>query len=152
MVKPEEIFAEAQKLQAAAHTEMEYRAVIERAYYGAYHAANELEESFPHRSTYTPTNVGEHEALIRRLERPNTALAYDLSIISRDVGTQLKMLRPLRHLATYKIKEAVHITQVEEAMASAKDILTECNIGKRKIAAAKAAPSAATSPSVPAAP
>lgn len=116
---------------------------LEHAYYSAYHAANELEKSFPARSAYVRANVGDHESLFLLLEHPNAGLDYELRIISLDIGAQLRMLRPFRKLATYEIANDVTITGVEEAMAAAKDIVAECGKGKRKVAVHRAAPPAA---------
>ena len=134
MVTPDELFAAAEKFAAEANDEADYRVAIERAYYAAYHAANELEKSFPARSTCKRQGVGVHETLFLVLESPAPTLDYGLSIISQDIGAQLRMLRPFRVLATYRIQDSVTITDVEETMAGARDVVDECRKARSKLA------------------
>lgn len=133
MAEPADFLAQAIKLQASATTDADYRGVIDRAYYGAFHAARILEESLPHRSQAAVGNFGVHEALIQRLERPNAQLDYGLKTISKDIGAQMRMLKPLRELASYELDESIRVDQAEQAIAAANDILAECAKGKRKI-------------------
>ena len=132
MVAPQELLAHAEKLLQSAENHLDYRTVIERAYYSAYHAALRLEESLPLRSA-AQTNTGSHDALLQRLERPHKELAYALRIISQDVGAQLRIFKALRELATYELEEAVSVDQAEEAILAAKDILRECSKGHAKM-------------------
>lgn len=134
MVKPADLLAQATKLLAAATNDLEYRVVIDRAYYGAYHAACEFEEQLPCRSRATPPSAGSHEALLQRLERPDTQLDYTLKVISKDIAAQLRMLKPLRELASYELKETIRVDQAELAVRASKEILAECVQGCKKIA------------------
>ena len=43
MATPEDLLAQAVKLLASAGGDLDYRVVIDRAYYGAYHAALQFE-------------------------------------------------------------------------------------------------------------
>ena len=133
MVAPHDLLVQAIELQKAAKKDLDYRNVIERAYYGAYHAALEFEEKLPHRSQAAPRNVGTHESLFQRLERPDPKLEYVLQVISKDIAAQMRMLKPLRELATYELKETIRIDQAEEAIMITKDILAECAKGHRRI-------------------
>ena len=137
MVTPEQLFAEAKKWFASATSESDYRAVIERAYYAAFHAANELEKSLPVRSTYRRQGVGDHESLFLTLEHPDQNLDYALQGIGRYIAVQLRIMRPLRTLATYKIHNTVAIIDVEEALAAAVDVMEECANGQRKVTQTK---------------
>ena len=136
-VRPQDLLDFAQKLLKTAGTHVEYRAVIEQAYYGAYHAAEQFEEALPQRSTVTTNKMGSHEALLLRLEVPNPQLDYGLRIISQDIGAQLRMLKPLRELATYELKEPLNVNQAELMIAGAKDVISECTKAKSKFAAKK---------------
>jgi uncharacterized protein (UPF0332 family) len=133
VVEPEDLLAQAIKLLASASNELDYRNVIERAYYSAYHAARQFEEQLPHRSQAVPQNAGSHEALFQRLERSDGQLDYGLKVISKDIAAQLRMLRPLRELASYELGERVRIDQAEEAVRAAKDIMAECAQGRKKL-------------------
>lgn len=135
MAEPGDFLAHAIKLLKSAGTDQEFRVVIDRAYYGAFHAAQQFEEKLPHRSKYIAEGVGVHEALIQRLERPNDQLDYGLKVISKDVGAQMRVLKPYRELASYELKETIRVDQAEAAIAGAKDILSECDKGCKKIAA-----------------
>lgn len=125
MVKPEDLLAHAVKLLKSASNDIEYRSVVIHAYYGAYHAALQFEEQLPLRSDWVPRGAGAHEKLIQLLEHPAAKLDYGLRIISQDVGAQLRMLKPLRELASYELNETLRIDQAEEAVESARDILAE---------------------------
>ena len=133
MAEPEDFLAQAIKLLASAGSDIDYRAVIDRAYYGAFHAARQFEEKLPYRSQ--AQSAGSHEALFQRLERPAGQLDYGLKVISKDIAAQLRMLKPLRELASYELGETVRIDQAEEAVRAAKDILAECIQGHKKLKA-----------------
>ena len=131
MAEPEDLLAQAIKLLASAGNDLDYRVVIDRAYYGAYHAARQFEEQLPYRSQ--AQHPGTHEALLQRLERPDGQLDYGLKVISKDIAAQLRMLKPLRELASYELGETVRIDQAEEAVRAAKDIVTECAQGRKRL-------------------
>ena len=132
MVEPEDLLAQAIALLASARNELDYRNVIERAYYSAYHAAFAFEEHLPRCSKAQPQK-GTHDALLQRLERPDAQLDYGFQTTSRYVGVQLRMFKAIRELATYELKESIGIHQAEEAILKAKDILAECAQGQRKL-------------------
>lgn len=135
MAKPEDFLNQAIKLLASAGNDPDYRNVIDRAYYGAYHAARQFEEQLPYRSQAAPQNAGSHETLIQRLERPDSQLDYGLKVISKDIAAQMRMLKPMRELASYELEERVRVDQAEQAVLAAKDILAECVQGCKKLKA-----------------
>lgn len=135
MVQPEDLLAHAIRLLESADSDLDYRVVVERAYYSAYHAARELEERLPQRSGVTTDKMGSHEGLLLRLERPHPKLDYGLSILSKDIGAQLRQLKPLREIASYELDETVRVDQAEDAIEAAKDVLVECRKGMRKVGA-----------------
>jgi hypothetical protein len=136
VAEPEDFLAKAEKLLASASADPDYRAVIDRAYYGAFHAARQFEEHLPYRSQAAKTEkAGSHEWLFRRLERPDRQLDYGLSVISRDIGSQLRQLKPIREIATYELEETVRVDQAEGAVKAAKDIMAECAKGRKKLEA-----------------
>jgi len=134
---PEDLLAYAVEQLRSAKGEIDYRVAIEKAYYGAYHAARQFEEALPHRSQLSTEKTGSHDGLFQRLEVPNSMLDYGLRIISQDIGAQMRQLKPLREIATYELKETVRIDQAELAIAGAKDVIAECAKGQRKIAGLK---------------
>jgi hypothetical protein len=133
VVKPEDLLAHAIKLMGSAGNDLDYRGVINNAYYGAYHASLRFEESLPVRSKADPQKAGTHEGLLQRLERPDPQLDYGLRVISLDIAAQMRMLKPLRELASYELGETIRVDQAEEAIRSAKDILAECAKGQNKL-------------------
>lgn len=137
MARPEDFLGHAVKLLKTAGNDVEYRAVIESAYYGAFHAAREFEESLPLRSVVNTSSTGSHDALLQRLECPNANLDYALSIISKDIGGQMRQLKALRELAFYEISEPVHVGQAEQTIEGAKDVISECAAAKKKLQAGK---------------
>ena len=124
MVDPKDLLAHAIRLLGSAKDDLDYRVIIDRAYYGAYHAAGQFEERLPIRSTAVVQKAGSHEALLHRLERPHEQLDYALKVISKDIGAQLRMLKPLRELASYDLGEGIRIDQAEEAIRTATDFST----------------------------
>lgn len=137
MAAPEDFFSQAIKQLASAAGDLDYRLVIGRAYYAAYHAANQFEERLPRRSQVIVQNAGAHENLLQRLERPDGRLDYGLKVISKDIAAQLRMLKPLRELADYELKETIRVDQAEEAIRTAKDVLAECNKARPKLKASQ---------------
>ena len=135
MATPADFLAQAVKLLAEASGDMDYRGAIVDAYYGAYHAALEFEERLPHRSQANTESTGSHDALIQRLERPHHQLDYGLRIICQDIGAQMRMLKPLREIASYELKETVRVDQAEQAIQAAKDVMAECDRGRNKLRA-----------------
>jgi uncharacterized protein (UPF0332 family) len=123
--KPEDFLAEARKLLKVASSDIEYRNIVNNAYYAAFHAAKDFEEKLPHRSKHFAQGVGTHESLIQRLEKPDASLEYGLKIRSKEIGAQMRMLKPLRELAFYELDEPVRIETVEEAIEAAEDVLKE---------------------------
>lgn len=125
-VTPEDFLAQAVKQLASASSDPDYRTVITSAYYGAYHAVVKLEERFPHRSLTVVKNVGSHEALLARLERPNPKLDYGLRVLSSELAAQLRIFKALREVASYEPDQDVRVDQAEQAVLSAKEIIAEC--------------------------
>lgn len=125
MVKPEDFLKQAVEFLASANDEIGYRLIIVQAYYSAYHAALRFETSLSPRSQAATHNFGVHEALIQRLERPNNELEYIVKISSKDIGAQLRILKPLREIASYELGESIRIDQAEAAVGAAKDIFSE---------------------------
>lgn len=123
MAEPEDLLDQAIRLLGSARNDLDYRVVIDRAYYGAYHAARQFEEQLPHRSQAVTENTGSHDALLQRLERPNGQLDYGLKVISKDIAAQMRMLKPLRELASYELGDTIRVDQAEQAIAAAKDVL-----------------------------
>lgn len=137
MATPEDLLAQAVQLLKSATNDLDYRVVIDRAYYGAYHAARQFEEALPLRSQANTDDTGSHDGLLQRLERPNPKLDYGLKIISQDIAAQMRMLKPLRELASYELQETIRIDQAEEAIAGAKDVLAECGKARKKLTSPK---------------
>ncbi|HXM83634.1 MAG TPA: hypothetical protein VN929_17110 [Burkholderiales bacterium] len=135
MAQPADFLAQAIELLKTAGNDLDYRLVIDRAYYGAYHAARQFEEALPHRSQVTTDKTGSHDGLFQRLECPNPKLDYGLKVISQDVGAQMRMLKPLRELASYELQETIRVEQAEQAIEGAKDVIAECAKGRKKLAA-----------------
>jgi uncharacterized protein (UPF0332 family) len=133
VVQPADLLGQAVKLLVSARVDLEYRVVIDRAYYGAYHAALQFEERLPNRSGAVPPNAGSHESLFQRLERPDSQLDNGLKQISKYIAVKMRMLKPLREIASYKLEETVRVDQAEEAVRAAKDVLEECALGRKKI-------------------
>lgn len=132
MVEPAALLRYAEELLASAKTELDYRTVIERAYYSAYHIAVVFEDGLPHRSTIQ-TSTGSHDALIQRLERPSPNLDDRLRNISKYVGAELRAFKALRELASYRLEEVIRVDQAEQANLAARDIAEECTLGNRII-------------------
>lgn len=126
MPGPKDFLAHAEAYLPKAQTDVDYRSVVVNAYYAAYHAARRFEESLPERSQLTTSNTGSHDALIKRLECPHSKMPYALITTSKYVGGQMRMFKALRELASYELQESVGVNQAEEAIRSAKDILSEC--------------------------
>ncbi|TMG75113.1 MAG: HEPN domain-containing protein [Betaproteobacteria bacterium] len=133
MATPADLLAHAKELLKSAGKDLEYRLVIERAYYAAFHAAQEFEEALPRRSQVSTDKTGSHDGLFQRLECPDAKLDYGLRIISQDIGAQMRLLKPLRELASYELHETIRVDQAEAAIAGAEEVMAECGKARKKI-------------------
>ena len=132
MADPKDLLNHAIKLLKSSNSDVEYRNVIQQAYYSAYHAAAWFEEHLPARSSpHRGAKTGSHDAMLQRLERPDQELAYGLQTTSKYVATQMRIFKALRELATYDLKVPIRIDQAEVSIKMAKDIVEECSRGKR---------------------
>jgi uncharacterized protein (UPF0332 family) len=135
VVTAAELFASAEQQLKEASTELEYRAVVERAYYAAYHAAASFEEKLPARSAAATGRgtTGSHDALIQRLERPSPTLDYGLSVISKEVGATLRMLKPHREHAAYDLEDPIRVDHAEATVRGAREVLAEVKRAMSKL-------------------
>jgi hypothetical protein len=118
MIKPIDLLSLADRLLASG-IEVDGRAAVSRAYYGAYHAAQELiaEEC----GVVLPRGADAHQTIHR-------CLMNCQDVVLRDAGSRLESLREERNRADYDLDDArfakaanVHV-QVEKAKVVAAQI------------------------------
>ena len=108
-------------------TEIAARNVINRAYYGAYHACKIWHSCLSILGNVKAGNFGEHEVLIQRLSNPFEKTTHpncsSASKISRQKGYALRSLKHERSRADYDLDCAVDKDHAARAIEQAKLIL-----------------------------
>jgi uncharacterized protein (UPF0332 family) len=122
-VTPRELLAAARALPET--DEASRRAIVNRVYYAAFHAAYEFHASLP-----VPGSVGnasgEHAQLIAQLSKPNVNTGHPTHLASRRIGVILGSLLALRVKADYRPNETVTENDVVSAWLKAEDIFKQC--------------------------
>lgn len=131
VLDPKSLLPYAKKLLESAKSEADYRLVVEKAYYSAYHLSTIFEERLPERSV--ASGMGSHDSLLNRLERPAPNLVTSLRNTSKFIGKELRAFKVLREIATYKLEKNVSIRDAETAILTAEDIVDECERGLKEI-------------------
>lgn len=103
-------------------TEVEWRASIGRAYYGAYHTAEAWHRALPVPGS-APGGVGVHETLIRCLTTPRVVGKQALK--SRAIGYMLRQQKTWRAEADYDLSSSVDLQKAQTAVASAAKLIEE---------------------------
>ena len=127
-VTPRTLFELSQQLFNAAQTEEQYRNVIGRAYYAAYHGCEEFHHALSSHGHSPPQAVGAHAELIHRLLNPTIPASDSRYRTSFVAGQKLKRLRALRVRADYRLEVAVQRTDALDAIIKAAEILRELGI------------------------
>lgn len=123
MPSPAELLALAKRLLDGAANDVEYRNVVGRAYYAAFHAAKAFHASLPSPGRLISKAGGEHENLIQMLERPGEGVSYGAQIASKEIAAQMRMAKALREIADYKMDKPVTVQDAEDAIGLAEEIL-----------------------------
>jgi uncharacterized protein (UPF0332 family) len=102
-VAPKDLLSQAKRLYAQASNEADYRNVVSRAYYAAYHEAIRFHQSLPTQGKSPSKKVGVHAALIAQLFYPTIPQTDELYLTSRNVSRHLSWLQDKRVKADYQL-------------------------------------------------
>jgi uncharacterized protein (UPF0332 family) len=110
-----------------AKSEPEFRCIVNRAYYGAYHYAINIHNLLPAYGTIPPYPAGTHEKLIYQLEHPSfskqsSEQKYNLSI---SVGYILRGLKRIRSDADYDLSSSIGENEANNAIAQSESIFSK---------------------------
>jgi len=121
-----DLLAFAQALSADANLqEAGCRAAVSRAYYAAYHDTEQWHRQLPAPGSLGVSKAtGMHAQLCARLQTPDVSLKHDLKLKSRQRGYALRAFHDCRTKADYYLAEDVTSTEVHQAIADAKTIIS----------------------------
>ncbi|MDR5882896.1 hypothetical protein [Caballeronia sp. LZ032] len=109
-------------LMRHATTEPQYRTVCSRAYYGAFHAANEFHRRLPAPGTVGRAS-GRHDQLIQQLCNPMIRPNDAKHALSKAIGLDLITLRNARVRADYHPGENVNHDVAEQSTQLAAKVI-----------------------------
>lgn len=109
----------------SASSEVDIRCVISRAYYAAYHCANNFHNSLLVPGNTTSSVGGVHAKLIDQLTNPGIPNTDPDNFKSRSIGYILKGLRHLRKKADYDLHEQITLNDASTAIADAERLLAK---------------------------
>jgi hypothetical protein len=121
-VAPHNVLASANLIYDSQNDEAGCRAVISRAYYAAYNAANDFHLSLP--SAGIPAQQrGIHERLVEQLVNPTLPTTDERNIASRRIGWMLRDCHRDRVIADYYLDETVGATTADKVLRASRKIL-----------------------------
>ena len=111
-------------LGAAGTNEVNFRAVVGRAYYAAFHDSSDWHNSLPLPGSLPITfNGGTHAQLRERLTNPAPSLASAEKMKSKRRGYALRALHDQRVEADYHLNETVDLIEARQSVANAATII-----------------------------
>lgn len=107
--------------------ETEFRCIVNRAYYSAYHQSKKLHSLLPAPGILPLRPVGVHERLIHQLLHPSFAKSisesqYNLSL---SVGYILKGIKVIRSKADYNLNALINISDATSAITQSESIFSK---------------------------
>lgn len=115
---PKELIDCAAAMVPLAQDEPMYRAVCNRAYYGAYHSAKAFHDKLPAPGTVGGAK-GRHEQLIAQLGSPMISKQNKKYYVSQALGKSLRILADVRVRADYTITNMIDQGTASQAAADA---------------------------------
>ena len=121
-VTPHEILQFASELQGTATHELQFRNTIGRAYYSAYHLAEEFHNKLPSQGKDPVASLGRHAELIYRLSNPTIPKTDPRHDASKRLGIKLQGFHRLRITADYQLGATVTDRQSRDSVIKAVEI------------------------------
>ena len=123
-VSPNDLLQLAKELYSRATKEAEFRNVVGRAYYAAYHRAQAFHAALPSLGRVPPKPTGVHDELAFRLSWPTIPESDPLFEKSRELGRALRWLHSQRVKADYTIGGPFNSDEAREAIERSEDAIT----------------------------
>ena len=127
-VTPNAILQFASELQRVSTTEIQFRNVVGRAYYAAYHALREFHAALPSQGKAPPGALGMHRELIYRLENPTIAPVGERYERSQRLAIKLNGFHKLRIKADYQVDKTMVQIEARDAVIKATEIFRQLNL------------------------
>lgn len=121
-VTPTELLQLARSLDQTAAAEVDFRNVIGRAYYAAYHEALAFHATLPTPGQDPPQSVGIHAALQYRLLHPSIHNSDPRHDQSKRLSLKLKPFHRSRASADYRLDITISQTDARDALIKAAEI------------------------------
>lgn len=106
-------------------SEVDIRCVVGRAYYAAYHHANNFHDSLLSPGVTPPNATGVHARLIHQLINPSIPHTDPDNLKSRSIGYILKGIHHLRKKSDYDIDDSITLNDASVAIADAERVLSK---------------------------
>jgi len=120
-----ELFNMAETIYKSSTSEIEFRTVVNRSYYAAFHHARIFHDALPSVGNAPTHPVGVHEKLIQQLLNPSFSKSSNENVynLSKSIGYILKNIKKLRTSADYHLDLQVTKTNADTALIQSKSIL-----------------------------
>ncbi len=126
-ISPRDLLSQARQLASSASTETEFRNVIGRAYYGAYHEADRFHSSLPASGTSPSKPLGVHAKLSHQLQHPRLSANDPKYRLSQNIGRHLEWLHQVRVKADYRLGETLGHTECAKVMSRVERVFEFCS-------------------------
>lgn len=121
MIQPTDFLNAADLIRQQGSSEMDFRTGVNRAYYAAYHAANDVVNQMGLPAAPIGIKGGSHEQLFARLIEctPSFAGSSERMLKAKRIGYHARKVKPNRVLADYTLIEPLVKTVLEDTYEKA---------------------------------
>lgn len=124
-VTPQDFLSAAQALSAET-SEIAHRSAISRAYYAAYHAAEQFHAALPMPGSAPAKVTGMHETLFHQLTNPSLKKEHPHWSVSRQIGYKARDLKPYRVKADYNLDVSLSSSDCEYVLEHTSRLFSLC--------------------------
>jgi len=124
-VLPNDLLKLAKDLLSQATAEVQFRNVVSRTYYAAYHSAKHFHDALPQPGKLPGKPTGIHEELAHRLCWPSIPESDVRFQRSREIGRDLRWLHSERTKADYRLDMTVTRDSALEVMERAEQLIAK---------------------------
>src|SRR5438132_1017125 len=117
-----DLLLQARELLSAAASEVQFRNVVGRAYYAAYHEATRFHNSLPTAGKPPHEPSGVHAVLAHRLRNPLIPASDARFRNSQNIGRHLAWMHEKRIKADYRLLQTIGKSECEEVIRRAERV------------------------------
>ena len=120
-----DLIAFAKSKSAPSNTEIETRCIISRAYYAAYHCANNFHLTLSTPGYHPKNPTGMHATLIYQLINPSIPRTDPDYSKSKSIGYILQGLHPIRKNADYELNLKITLNEAKSAIVETEKLVAK---------------------------